>query len=89
MPYVSPNLFFPIIKNIAVRLWASLPSVQNLVIEENETQILLLHYLNKVHFNAPTSPLELEIYHQMRNIISIDPMFYEYILTVDADTVRI
>jgi hypothetical protein len=25
----------------------------------------------------------------MRNIIGIDPAFYEYIFTVDADTVRI
>jgi chitin synthase len=33
------------------------------------------------------TPLELEIYHQMRNVIGIDPAFYEYILMVDADTV--
>jgi chitin synthase len=33
------------------------------------------------------SPLELEIYHQMRNVIGIDPTFYEYIFQVDADTV--
>ena len=39
--------------------------------------------------DAPMSPLELEIYHQMRNIIGIDPAFYEYLFTVDADTVRI
>ncbi|KAG1889886.1 chitin synthase-domain-containing protein [Suillus subluteus] len=32
------------------------------------------------------SPLKLEIYHQMRNVIGIDPAFYEYIFTVDADT---
>jgi chitin synthase len=31
------------------------------------------------------SPLELEVYHQMRNVIGIDPAFYEYIFTVDAD----
>jgi len=35
------------------------------------------------------SPLELEIYHQMRNVIGIDPAFYEYIFTVDADTVSL
>jgi hypothetical protein len=56
---------------------------------KRDSQILLLHYLNKVHFDSPMSPLELEIYHQMRNIIGIDPAFYEYIFTVDADTVRI
>ena len=32
------------------------------------------------------SPLELEIYHQMRNVIGVDPTFYEYIFQVDADT---
>ena len=52
------------------------------------SQILVMHYLNRVHFDAPMSPLELEIYHQMRNVIGIDPEFYEYIFTVDADTVR-
>ncbi|KAF5363873.1 hypothetical protein D9756_000062 [Leucocoprinus leucothites] len=53
---------------------------------KRDSQILLLHYLNRVHFDAAMSPLELEIYHQMRNVIGIDPAFYEYIFTVDADT---
>jgi chitin synthase len=53
---------------------------------KRDSQILLLHYLNRVHFDSPMSPLELEIYHQMRNVIGIDPAFYEYIFTVDADT---
>ncbi len=52
------------------------------------SQVLLLQYLNRVHFDAPMSPLELEIYHQMRNVIGIDPTFYEYIFQVDADTAR-
>lgn len=55
---------------------------------KRDSQILLMSYLNKVHFDSPMSPLELEIYHQMRNVIGIDPAFYEYIFTVDADTVR-
>ncbi|OCH89984.1 chitin synthase [Obba rivulosa] len=53
---------------------------------KRDSQILLLQYLNRVHFDAPMCPLELEIYHQMRNVIGIDPAFYEYIFTVDADT---
>ncbi|KAH9045438.1 glycosyltransferase family 2 protein [Lactarius pseudohatsudake] len=53
---------------------------------KRDSQILLMHYLNRVHFDSPMSPLELEIYHQMRNVIGIDPAFYEYIFTVDADT---
>ncbi|KAF7309423.1 Glycosyltransferase family 2 protein [Mycena indigotica] len=53
---------------------------------KRDSQILLMHYLNRVHFDAAMSPLELEIYHQMRNVIGIDPAFYEYIFTIDADT---
>lgn len=55
---------------------------------KRDSQILMMHYLNRVHFDTPMNPLELEIYHQMRNVIGIDPAFYEYIFTVDADTVR-
>ena len=39
-----------------------------------------------MHFNAPMNPLELEIYHQIKNVIGVNPSFYEYILMVDADT---
>ncbi|WVR03103.1 hypothetical protein IAU60_000093 [Kwoniella sp. DSM 27419] len=53
---------------------------------KRDSQVLLMQYLNRVHFDAPMSPLELEIYHQMRNVIGIDPAFYEYIFQVDADT---
>lgn len=54
---------------------------------KRDSQILVMQYLNRVHFDSPMTPLELEIYHQMRNVIGIDPAFYEYIFTVDADTV--
>ncbi|KAI0033324.1 glycosyltransferase family 2 protein [Vararia minispora EC-137] len=53
---------------------------------KRDSQVLIMSYLNKVHFDSPMAPLELEIYHQMRNVIGIDPAFYEYIFTVDADT---
>lgn len=32
------------------------------------------------------NPLELEMYHQIKNVIGVNPTFYEYIFTVDADT---
>ena len=31
-------------------------------------------------------PLELEMFHQMKNVIGVDPSNYEFILMVDADT---
>lgn len=40
----------------------------------------------QVHFNSPMNPLELEMYHQIKNVIGVNPTFYEYLFTVDADT---
>lgn len=53
---------------------------------KRDSQVLLLNFLNRVHYRAPMSPLELEIFHQINNIIGVDPELYEYCLMVDADT---
>ncbi|KAJ2488868.1 hypothetical protein IWW37_004454 [Coemansia sp. RSA 2050] len=53
---------------------------------KRDSQIMLMSFFNKVHFNLPMTPLELEIYHQMRHIIGVPPRNYEYLLQVDADT---
>ncbi|KAJ2617124.1 hypothetical protein H4S08_000448 [Coemansia sp. RSA 1365] len=53
---------------------------------KRDSQILLMSFFNKVHFDLPMTPLELEMFHQMRHIIGIDPHSFEYILQVDADT---
>ena len=53
---------------------------------KRDSQILLMQYLNRVHFDAPMTPLELEIYHQIKNVIGVNPTFYEYLFMVDADT---
>ncbi|KAF8513208.1 glycosyltransferase family 2 protein [Gautieria morchelliformis] len=53
---------------------------------KRDSQMILMHFFNKVHFNAPMNPLELEIYHQIKNVIGVNPTFYEYLFTVDADT---
>ncbi|KZV71243.1 glycosyltransferase family 2 protein [Peniophora sp. CONT] len=53
---------------------------------KRDSQILLMRFFNRVHFNAPMTPLELEMYHQIKNVIGVNPTFYEYIFTVDADT---
>ncbi|OLY85610.1 Chitin synthase 8 [Smittium mucronatum] len=54
---------------------------------KRDSQMILLNFLNRVHFDLPMSPLDLEIYHHMKNVIGINPSLYEYILMVDADTV--
>lgn len=53
---------------------------------KRDSQILLLDFLNKVHHRTPMSPLQLEMFHQINNIIGVDPELYEYLLMVDADT---
>lgn len=53
---------------------------------KRDTQLLLMRFLQKVHYDEPMSPLELEMFHQIKNVIGVDPSFYEFILMVDADT---
>jgi chitin synthase len=53
---------------------------------KRDSQILVLEFLNRVHHRTAMSPLQLEMFHQINNIIGVDPELYEYILMVDADT---
>jgi chitin synthase len=53
---------------------------------KRDSQILLMNFLNRVHHRSSMSPLELEMFHQINNIIGVDPELYEYLLMVDADT---
>ncbi|KAI0014229.1 glycosyltransferase family 2 protein [Xylariaceae sp. FL0662B] len=54
---------------------------------KRDSQMIVMRFLNRVHYNLAMSPLELEMYHQIRNIIGVNPTFYEYMLQIDADTV--
>ncbi|OTA97361.1 glycosyltransferase family 2 protein [Hypoxylon sp. CO27-5] len=54
---------------------------------KRDSQMVMMRFLNRVHYNLPMSPLELEMYHQIRNIIGVNPTFYEFMLQIDADTV--
>ncbi|KAI9493414.1 chitin synthase-domain-containing protein [Zychaea mexicana] len=53
---------------------------------KRDSQLILMRFLNKVHFMTPMTPMELEIYHQIKNVIGVNPSFYEFVLMVDADT---
>jgi chitin synthase len=53
---------------------------------KRDSQMILMRFLSRVHYNQPMSPLHLEIYHQMKNVIGVDPAFYEFVFMVDADT---
>ncbi|EQK97528.1 class V chitin synthase [Ophiocordyceps sinensis CO18] len=54
---------------------------------KRDSQMVIMRFLNRVHYNLSMSPLELEMYHQIRNIIGVNPTFYEFMLQIDADTV--
>ncbi|KAH7155985.1 chitin synthase-domain-containing protein [Dactylonectria macrodidyma] len=53
---------------------------------KRDSQLLLLSFLNRVHHDAPMNPLELEMFHQINDVIGVDPRHYEFLLMVDADT---
>jgi chitin synthase len=53
---------------------------------KRDSQILVMNFLNRVHYQKPMSPLELELFHHMNNVIGVDPEIYEYLFMVDADT---
>ncbi|KAL1994846.1 hypothetical protein VTN49DRAFT_1033 [Thermomyces lanuginosus] len=54
---------------------------------KRDSQMIIMRFLNRIHYNLPMSPMELEMHHHIRNIIGVNPTFYEFILQVDADTV--
>src|SRR5690349_3929259 len=53
---------------------------------KRDSQMILMRFLNKVHFNSAMTPMELEMFHQIKNVIGVNPSFYEYTLMVDSDT---
>ncbi|KAI9807642.1 MAG: hypothetical protein M1825_005583 [Sarcosagium campestre] len=54
---------------------------------KRDSQMVVMRFLNRVHYNEAMSPMELEMHHQIRNIIGVNPTFYEFMLQIDADTV--
>ncbi|ORX47142.1 hypothetical protein DM01DRAFT_1310468, partial [Hesseltinella vesiculosa] len=53
---------------------------------KRDSQIICMNFLNRVHFDAPMNPLELEMYRHIKHVIGIEPCLYEYLLMVDSDT---
>ncbi|KAI9100977.1 chitin synthase-domain-containing protein [Phlyctochytrium arcticum] len=53
---------------------------------KRDSQLLLMKFLSRVHFDSEMEPLELELYRTMTDVIGIHPSMYEMIFMVDADT---
>ena len=53
---------------------------------KRDSQLILMRFLNRVHFNLEMSPLELDLYYHLRTIIGVPPNFYEFLFMIDADT---
>ena len=49
--------------------------------------MVIMRFLNRIHYNLPMTPLELEMHHHIHNIIGVNPTFYEFLFQIDADTV--
>ena len=54
---------------------------------KRDSQMVIMRFLNRIHYNLPMTPLELEMHHHIRNIIGVNPTFYEFLFQIDADTV--
>lgn len=48
--------------------------------------MILMKFLNHVHFQSEMSPLEIELYQSIKHSIGIHPFYYEFVFMVDADT---
>ncbi|GAA5817346.1 hypothetical protein MFLAVUS_010890 [Mucor flavus] len=53
---------------------------------KRDSQMICMSFLSRVHFDGEMTPMELEMYHQIKNVIGVNPSFYEYVLMVDSDT---
>ncbi|ORZ41372.1 chitin synthase-domain-containing protein [Catenaria anguillulae PL171] len=53
---------------------------------KRDSQMMLMRFLNHLHYEKPMSPLELEMRHHITHVIGVDPKWYEYCLMIDADT---
>lgn len=53
---------------------------------KRDSQLILMRFLQKVYFQMPMTPMELELFHQIKNVIGVHPSFYEFVLMIDADT---
>ncbi|KAL0060142.1 hypothetical protein AAF712_013068 [Marasmius tenuissimus] len=53
---------------------------------KRDSQMVVMHFLNKVHFNAPMNPLELEMYHQIKNVIGVNPNISSLLMPIRPST---
>ncbi|ORZ30473.1 chitin synthase-domain-containing protein, partial [Catenaria anguillulae PL171] len=53
---------------------------------KRDSQMILMRFLNHLHYDRPMTPLECELRWHIERIIGVDPRWFEYMLMVDADT---
>ncbi|KAL7752546.1 hypothetical protein RI367_002080 [Sorochytrium milnesiophthora] len=55
---------------------------------KRDSQLILMNFFNKIVADKPRelTPLEFDLYYNIRHVIGVDPKKYEYCLMVDADT---
>lgn len=53
---------------------------------KRDSQLILLKFFNRINYNFPLNPLELEMYRGFFENFEINPLDIEFVLMVDADT---
>lgn len=82
--YVTENFPLPYILIIKIGLGHDQNDSGNR--GKRDSQLILLKFFNRINYNFPLTPLELEIYRGFFEILEINPLEIEFILMLDADT---
>ena len=53
---------------------------------KRDSQMVLLHFLQRVTYDDPMSPLDYDLFRKVHALMGVTPDFFELILMVDADT---
>lgn len=51
---------------------------------KRDSQLIVMRFLNRIFFDAPMSPCELEIYHQIKNVIGVVPTCVAALVFLDC-----
>lgn len=78
--------YFPLPYILIVKVGCSHDSNDSGNRGKRDSQLILLKFFNRINYNVPLNPLELEIYRGFFEILEINPLDIEFILMVDADT---
>ena len=63
-----------------------LTTLRIIITGKRDSQLILMQFLSRVHFDSDMCPLDLELAIHIHTVLDLDPGAFEYALFVDADT---